>query len=296
MSVANHSWRLIAVSDLPIEVPGILPGILLSRCCCLQKPDASMKITLITCVLNRKATIAGAIESVRAQTYPDIEHVIVDGGSTDGTLEIVQELTHPGLRIFSGKDGGIYDALNRGIALSTGEVVGLVHSDDWLAHSMVVARVAAAFRDGVHAVYGDIDYVSATDASRVVRHWSAGDFRKGALSQGWMPPHPSLFLLRDELIALGAYDANYTIAADYDLILRLFSQSGFRSRYIPEVLVKMRLGGASNKSLRHILRKSREDYAILRKNGVGGLGSLVLKNLRKLPQFSRRSSQVFRPD
>jgi glycosyltransferase len=111
-----------------------------------------------------------------------------------------------------------------------------------------------------------------------------------------MPPHPSLFLLRDELIARGAYDANYTIAADYDLILRLFSQSGFRSRYIPEVLVKMRLGGASNKSLRHILRKSREDYAILRKNGVGGLGSLVLKNLRKLPQFSRRSSQVLRPD
>ena len=181
-----------------------------------------------------------------------------------------------------------YDALNKGIELATGEVIGLVHSDDWLAHDGVIAQVAAAFRGGAHAVYGDLHYVSALDPGKVVRHWKAGLFRRTALRWGWMPPHPTLFVRRTDLIAAGGYDIHYRISADYDLVLKMFTRPGFCATYIPDVLVKMRLGGVSNGSLRQVLRKSSEDYLILRAHGVGGWLSLVAKNIRKLSQFRGR--------
>ena len=247
-----------------------------------------MKITIVTCVFNRVATIAGAMDSVRVQTYPNIEHIVIDGGSTDGTLQMIQDRAHAGLQIHSGPDRGIYDALNKGVELATGEVIGLVHSDDWLAHDGVIAEVAAAFRGGAHAVYGDLHYVSALDPGKVVRHWKAGVFRRTALRWGWMPPHPTLFVRRTDLIAAGGYDIHYRISADYDLVLKMFTRPGFCATYIPDVLVKMRLGGVSNGSLRQVLRKSGEDYRILRAHGVGGWLSLVAKNIRKLSQFRGR--------
>ena len=241
---------------------------------------------MVTAVWNRAATVGGAIDSVAAQTHPHIEHLVIDGGSTDGTLAEVEARRSHAMVVVSEPDRGIYDALNKGIARSTGEVVGLLHSDDFFADERVIERVAAAFADpAIDAVYGDLDYVSASDPTKVIRHWRAGPATPARLRRGWMPPHPTLFVRRRVFETHGAYDTRYRIAADYDAVLRWFGTAAITSAYIPEVLVKMRVGGESNASLAKILRKSREDYRALRANRVGGLGTLIAKNLSKLPQF-----------
>lgn len=244
-----------------------------------------MKISVITCVYNRVATIADAIDSVSAQTYGEVEHIIVDAQSDDGTLDVIRARQHDRLHLESGPDAGIYDALNKGCARATGDIVGVVHSDDWLADERVLAWVAAAFAEGADVVYGDLDYVSARDPSRVIRAWKTGAFNLARLKWGWMPPHPALFVRRELLAELGFYNTTYRIAADYDLVLRLFSRTSLRAAYIPRVLVKMRTGGASNGSLRQVLRKSAEDYRALRANRIGGAATLLAKNLRKVGQL-----------
>jgi glycosyltransferase len=164
-----------------------------------------------------------------------------------------------------------------------------VHSDDFFAHDTVLEKVALAFAaTGADAVYGDLDYVAADDPARVIRHWRSGDFSPGSLARGWMPPHPTLFVRRDAVMQLGLYNTAYRIAADYEAILRWFGKGGLSLAYVPEVLVKMRVGGESNRSLGRILSKSREDYRALRTNGVGGVGALAWKNLNKLPQFLKK--------
>lgn len=248
-----------------------------------------MKITVVTAVYNREATVGGAIDSVTGQSHANVEHLIIDGASSDGTLDKVRERRHAGLRVVSEPDGGIYDALNKGLRLATGEVVGLVHSDDFLAHSEVLGRIAAAFADpSIDAVYGDLDYVSANDPTAIIRRWRAGACTPAKLRWGWMPPHPTLFIRRRVFEQHGGYDTRYRIAADYDAVLRWMGKAAIRSAYIPEVLVKMRVGGESNRSLERIMRKSREDLNALRSNGMGGWGALLAKNLSKLPQFVRR--------
>lgn len=248
-----------------------------------------MKITIVTAVYNRAATVAGAIASVAGQSYGDIEHLIIDGASTDGTLAAVEAARHPAMRLVSEPDAGIYDALNKGFALASGEIVGLVHSDDFLAHERVIERVMAAFGDpSVDAVYGDLDYVSAADSRKVVRRWKAGVFTPAKLRWGWMPPHPALFVRRRVWEQHGTFDTRYRIAADYDAILRWFGKGAIRVVYLPEVLVKMRMGGESNRSLERIWLKSREDHRALRANRIGGLGALALKNLSKASQLILR--------
>jgi len=245
-----------------------------------------MKISIITAVYNRETTVAQAIKSVATQTYPQVEHLIVDGASSDGTMREVQKLAHPKMRMISEPDSGIYDALNKGVRNATGDVVGLMHSDDFFAHDKVLETVVDAFtRTGADAVYGDLDYVAADDTARVIRHWKSKDFAPRILAQGWMPPHPTLFVRRDAMMRLGLYNTDYRIAADYEAILRWFGKGKLKPAYVPEVLVKMRVGGESNRSFERILRKSREDYRALRTNGVGGVGTLAWKNLSKLPQF-----------
>ena len=245
-----------------------------------------MIISIITVVLNREDTIAHAISSVNLQTYKNFDHLILDGVSADGTLAAIKRVQHSRMKVISEPDKGIYDALNKGIARSTGDVIGLIHSDDFFADEKVLERVAAAFSDpDIDAVYGDLEYVSAADPAHTVRRWQAGSFTPRKLGWGWMPPHPTLFLRRRVFEAHGVYDASYHIAADYDAILRWFGQGGIRAAYIPEVLVKMRLGGKSNRSLGSIFRKSLEDYRALRSNKVGGIGALAVKNLSKIPQF-----------
>jgi glycosyltransferase len=245
-----------------------------------------MKISVVTAVYNRAGTIAEAIASVQGQNFKDIEHVIQDGGSNDGTLDEVGKLANMTTKLVSERDSGIYDAINRGIVRATGDVIGLMHSDDAFAHDSVLAQIAARFADpSVQGVYGDLQYVASTDLDRVVRHWRSGEYRPALLKRGWMPPHPTLYLRREVFADYGLYDTSFDIAADYDAMLRYLTQGRIKLAYIPEVLVKMRLGGESNRSFERILRKSREDYRAIRKNGVGGFGTLAAKNLSKLGQF-----------
>ncbi|HWP00105.1 MAG TPA: glycosyltransferase family 2 protein [Methylococcus sp.] len=245
-----------------------------------------MKISIITASYNCVETIQGALDAVAMQSFPSVEHVIIDGASTDGTWETVQAHDSPRKVAVSESDQGIYDALNKGIARSSGEVIGFLHADDVFADAEVLSRVAEAFSDpAVEAVYGDLQYVHRDDLSRVIRNWRSAPFTPRSLARGWMPPHPTLYVRRSVYERLGGFDTSYRIAADYEFILRLFSQPGLCAVHIPKVLVKMRLGGASNRSLPNIVRKSREDLRALRYHRVGGVGALVWKNLSKLGQF-----------
>lgn len=233
-----------------------------------------------------------AIASVAMQTHPDIEHLIIEGKSEDGSLAAIERAAHNRMRVISEPDKGIYDALNKGIRQATGDVVGFLHSDDFFAFDSVLARVAEAFEDPeVEAVFSDLHYISSADTSRVVRHWSTGRFSPGKLRLGWMPAHPTLYLRREVYERFGSYDTSFRIAADYDFILRYFSRTAGKSVYIPEVLYKMRLGGVSNSSWSKIRHKMGEDLRAIRQNRVGGVHTLALKNLSKVGQFLVRSRQ-----
>lgn len=254
----------------------------------LAPPPA--KISIVTAVFNRVGTIGEAIDSVHRQTWPNVEHVLQDGGSSDGTLEIIGQRVHANSSLVSERDYGIYDAINRGIERATGDIIGLMHSDDVFAHEHVLSKIAAVFESNdIDGVYGDLQYVAANDPDRVIRHWRSGNYHPALLKRGWMPPHPTLYLRREVFERWGLYDTSFRIAADYDAMLRYLVKGNIRLAYIPEVLVKMRLGGESNRSLERIVRKSREDLRALRRNGVGGVGTLILKNVSKLDQFFVRT-------
>jgi glycosyltransferase len=248
-----------------------------------------LKISVITAVFNNRGTIAAALDSVLEQTHKDSELVVIDGGSTDGTVEILERYADRLGVLVSEPDQGIYDALNKGIQRASGDVVGFLHSDDVFGSNDVLSKVAEAFEDrSVGAVYGDLVYVKRDDLSSVLRYWRAGPFSKVRLSRGWMPPHPTVYVRREVYERLGGFDTRYRIAADYDHLLRIFSDPALNPRYIPEILVRMRVGGASNRSLQNIIRKSREDLEALRSNEVGGIGALAWKNVSKIGQFFRR--------
>jgi len=190
----------------------------------------------------------------------------------DGSLAAIERAAHDRMELVSEPDKGIDDALNKGIARSSGDIIGFVHSDDLLAHDQVLDRIAGAFADpAVEAVFSDLDYVSALDTSRVIRHWSTGPFHPQRLKRGWMPPHPTLYLRRHVYERFGAFDLSFAIAADYDFILRFFSKTQGHSVYIPEVLYKMRVGGVSNRSLGKIKQKMAEDYRAMQQNKIGGI-------------------------
>ncbi|MBI6630740.1 glycosyltransferase family 2 protein [Pontibaca salina] len=252
-----------------------------------------MRISVITAVFNRAATIGAAIQSVQSQSYGDIEHVIQDGGSEDGTGEIVKRLANDKTRLVSAPDRGIYDAINRGIARASGEVIGLMHSDDVYASDEVLQKVAQALKQPeIDGVYGDLIYVSASEPQKVIRRWVSGTYHPARLKRGWMPPHPTLYLRRAVFEKFGLYDASFEIAADYDAMLRYLGTGQIKLAYIPEVLVKMRVGGESNRSLGRIIQKSREDYRALRRNKVGGAGTLFMKNASKFTQFIDRNGAI----
>lgn len=254
-----------------------------------MKDMTNVKISVVTATWNCQTTVADCLASVAQQTHPHIEHVVVDGASTDGTLGTLQAHRAQLAVLQTEPDKGIYDALNKGLALVTGDVVGFLHADDLYAHPGVLAHVAAAFEDpGVCAVYGDLQYVRKENTAQVVRHWASAPFSRQRLAWGWMPPHPTLYVRRGWYERIGGFDTHYRIAADYLSILQLFSQPGFQAVHLPEVLVHMRLGGASNKSVKNLLRKTREDWSALRRTRVGalgGVGALAWKNASKVTQF-----------
>lgn len=245
-----------------------------------------MKISVITAVFNGCATIKDTLDSVFEQTHPHVELIVIDGGSTDGTLGIVEGCRDRIAVLVSERDDGIYDALNKGLALATGDVVGFLHSDDVLARPDVLARIAAAFEEEtVDAVYGDLVYVARTDMRKVIRRWRAGEFSPSRLSWGWMPPHPTFYARRQVYERWGRFDTRLRIAADYDCMLRVLSCGRVNPTYIPEVLVRMRMGGLSNRSVKNLFLKSLEDYRALRDNRIGGFGALAWKNISKINQF-----------
>ena len=253
---------------------------------CRGLADNSVKISVITAVFNRAQTIGQTINSVQSQSHTPIEHIIQDGGSQDGTLEVIDQLANATTQVLSEADNGIYDAINRGIARATGDVIGLMHSDDFFATDSVLEMVANVFSDAsVQGVYGDLQYVSSADPKRVIRHWHSGTYTPTKLRRGWMPPHPTLYLRREVFDRWGLYDTEFSIAADYDAMLRFLVKGKIQLSYLPEVMVKMRVGGESNRSLGKILHKSREDLRAIRSNGAGGIGTLILKNIRKIDQF-----------
>ena len=328
-----------------------------------------MRFSIITATKNNKEGLLRAIECVRSQTYKNVEHIVVDGGSTDGSVEILRQAqgdslltTHYSLITISEPDNGIYDAINKGIKLATGDVIGLLHSDDLYADENVLEKYAEAFEQSdsrnqpptttdsqptIDAVYSDLVYVRKKQEARskppkaslakggkskydkepasgnsmptthyslltanysIIRYWKTHKsvisnqssvksentenrllVTDDLLKKGWMPPHPTLFLRRELFQKFGLYDNELKIAADYEMILRLFYKHKITAAYLPLTTYFMQIGGISNKSLTNILRKSKEDYFSMKKNGISfPLVTLLNKNLRKLPQFLAR--------
>lgn len=244
-----------------------------------------MKISVVTAVYNNVLEIEAAITSVLSQRGVTVEPVVIDGGSTDGTRELLDRYRDRFGAYVSARDGGIYPALNRGLSLATGDYVGFLHSDDLFASPDALATLfAGAGEDRPDALWGDLNYVRKADPGMIVRRWTSTPFTPGRLRRGWMPPHPALYVRRDRFLALGGFDEGMRIAADYDFILRLFAGGG-DFRYVPGTVVSMRTGGASNHSVGAVMRKSREDMTALRRAGIPAITALAAKNLSKLPQL-----------
>ena len=253
-----------------------------------------MKISIITATYNSSSTLANCISSVNAQTHQDIEHLIIDGSSTDNTMEIIQKTPNRIAQIISESDKGIYDALNKGIQLATGEIVGFLHSDDSFQSTQTLENIVQAF-SSVHeqnypdAVYGDLVFIDQKDINKVVRYWKSKPFEPKLLRQGWMPPHPTLFMRREVYEKHGSFNTNLKCAADYDFILRVFQDQSLNVIYLPEVITKMQIGGVSTTGFKSLINKKREDYWVLKSNQIPyPMWVLFLKNFLKVHQMFRR--------
>lgn len=245
-----------------------------------------MKISVITVAFNSVKTIKDTLSAVATQTYPDVEHLIVDGASKDGTVEVVSSYPNQKIRVISEPDKGIYDAMNKGLMLATGGVIGFLNSDDFYANSEVLEKIARVFEDpSVDACYGDLVYVTQ-DNSRVVRHWKSKKFRKGDFAKGWCPAHPTFYVRRSAIERLGLFDSQFRLASDFEFMLRYLECGEVNSTYIPNVLVRMRLGGASNESLKSIAQQNRDIFSALRVNNVQF--SMVWFSLNKIASRLRQ--------
>ena len=247
-----------------------------------------MRFTIITATYNSVFSIEQCLLSIVEQSFKDVEIIVVDGLSSDGTLDKIHTLIkkHSNIRLISEDDKGIYDALNKGINMASGDIIGFVHSDDMLANHNVLSNIQNCFElNSVDGVYGDLEYVKKHDESQVVRHWQSCSFNQSLLAKGWSPPHPTLYLKKSVYEKHGQFSLNYKISSDYDFMTRLFKDKQLRFWYLPKVITKMRIGGASNKNLKNILIKSYEDYRIIKRNNVGNLLTLIRKNTSKISQF-----------
>lgn len=247
-----------------------------------------MKISIITVTYNSAATLEETIQSVVQQDYPNIEYIVVDGKSTDDTLKIIERYKEKIAKIVSEKDAGLYDALNKGIELATGDVIGILHSDDFYMHPGVISAYAAVFAKEVcDAVYADLYYVDKEDTNKIVRKWKSGEFSAGSsFVNGWMPPHPTFFVKRTIYQNYGNFNTSLKSAADYELMLRFIHKHNIRIAYLPEFTVKMRVGGKSNVSVQNRLAANLEDRKAWEINGLKPrFYTLYLKPLRKLFQF-----------
>ncbi len=246
------------------------------------------KVSIITATYNSASSLNSCLDSVVKQNYKDLEYIIIDGKSFDDTLNIVRDYQkkYPYIKLISEKDSGIYDALNKGVQLATGDVLGFVHSDDLLANNHIVTDLVNQLQnEQLDGVYGDLQYVDKVDLNKVIRLWKSCDFKSSLLKKGWMPAHPTLFLKKEVYQKHGIFDLNYKIAADYDFMLRVLKDKTLKFGYLSKVITKMRVGGASNRSLKNIIQKTKEDYRAILSNQVGGIFSILRKNTSKIKQF-----------
>jgi len=246
-----------------------------------------MKISIITATFNCEETIVNCLDSIQAQGYEGLEHIVVDGGSTDKTLELIRAHPREVDHLISEPDKGIYDALNKGVRLATGEVIGFLHSDDVFAENSIVREVMDVFQSSlVDVVYGDVCLYKRFSDAKPFRKWVSKNFEASLLETGWMPPHTSLFAKSDLYAKVGEFDTTYSISGDYDFVIRLFKNEGLKSHYIPHTLIKMKYGGASTKDFKSSIKKSLEDLEVLRKNKIRNpLSALMLKKLSKIGQY-----------
>jgi glycosyltransferase involved in cell wall biosynthesis len=246
-----------------------------------------LKISIVTPCFNSSATVAHTIESVLAQDHEDVEYIVVDGGSTDGTRDIVVSYGDKIAKFISEPDKGIYDAMNKGIKTASGDIIGIINSDDFYVDNDVLSKIVNTFEaSGVDAVYGDLVYVDEVDTDRIVRNWKAGEYAANSFRWGWHPPHPCFFVKREFYERLGFFRDELRISADYELMLRYLHINSISVAYLPETLVKMRTGGASGAGLSARKRAYEEDKKAWELNGLNApIGAVELKKLRKLIQW-----------
>ncbi len=254
----------------------------------------SIKISIITVVLNNGATIEDTICSIESQSYRNVEHIVIDGGSTDCTLEVIQRHQAKINHFISEPDRGIFDAMNKGLRFATGDVVTFLNADDIYAGTDVLQRVADAFADpSVDASYADLVYVDPRDLYKPVRYWKSREFIPGLFARGWVPAHPTFFARCAAYQQYGGYDESLGLAADFDLMMRLLERHRLKSVYIPHIAVKMRIGGVSNRSIHNIVRQNIDIVRACRKNRVHVSPMFFLfKAISRLAQFFTRPPLV----
>jgi len=229
-----------------------------------------LKISIITVAYNCKSVLNHCLDSVAAQSYDNIEHIVIDGASTDGTLSLLNSRRNNLAMIVSEPDDGIYDAMNKGIKLAKGDIIGFLNSDDFYASNEVLSRVASVFKDdpSLELCYSDLTYNDQVDTSRVIRYWKSSNFILGTFSKGWCPPHPTFFVRRSMYERYGNFDLSYSIASDIELMMRFLEVHKRNARYIPELWVKMRMGGLSNKNIKNIVDQNLEVLRALRSHNL----------------------------
>lgn len=247
-----------------------------------------MKISVITVVLNNSSYIEDCITSVLNQTYQNIEYIIIDGGSTDGTIDIVKKYENRITRWISEPDEGIYDAMNKGIRMATGEIVGTLNADDVFYNDKVLENIVKVMEDkSIDACYSDLVYVDGSNLQNIVRYWKSCDFRYEFLRKGWIPPHPTFYVKKVIYNQYGFFDISYPLAADYELIVRLLAYYKIKVKYIPMIAIKMRLGGVTNKSIKNIIKQNFEIIRACKKNKIKVFPPIFFMNkfISRLKQF-----------
>ena len=246
-----------------------------------------MKVSIITITYNSAETIEDTIQSVLSQDYKEIEYIIVDGASKDSTLQIIDRYKSSVSKFVSERDKGIYDAMNKGVAMATGDIIGILNSDDFYADAHVISDIVKTIQQSnSDACYADLVYVDRIATNKVIRSWKSGEYRHGDFLRGWMPPHPTFFVKRSVYEVHGNYSLQLRSAADYELMLRFIHKHGIRLSYLPRVITKMRAGGQSNVTLKNRWRANKEDRLAWKMNGLQpGFLTLVRKPLSKLLQY-----------
>jgi glycosyltransferase involved in cell wall biosynthesis len=250
-----------------------------------------LRISIITVCRNSAATIRDTLESIALQSHKNLEHIIIDGGSTDGTLAVIKEWKKYPVRLISEQDNGIYDAMNKGIRIATGDIIGILNSDDVYYDSHVLENVSAVMNDpSIDACYADLIYVDKNNLNKIIRYWKSSDFKKGLFSKGWMPPHPTFFIRRSIYKKYGLFDLNYPLAADVELLARFLEKFQIKTVYIPNIFIKMRFGGVSNNSIVNIIKQNIFIYKACKKNDVqiSPFPFFIFKIASRLKQFCAR--------